>query len=64
VARDNLLAVPNLTTPQSKSPPPFSCHRTWDMGHERRGKWLQYYASIYNAADAGKTKSQDVDYNS
>jgi len=35
IARDVLLAIPTLTIPQSKSPPPFSCHRTWGMSRGR-----------------------------
>jgi len=32
---DDLLDSPIHTPPQSKSPPPYSCHRGWAMGRGR-----------------------------
>jgi len=32
----DLLETPIHTPPQSKSPSPFSCHLTWDMGRRKR----------------------------
>jgi len=32
VTRDAFLRTPLLTTPQSKSPQSFPCHRNWSMG--------------------------------
>jgi len=52
--RDDLQPIPILTTPQSKSLSPFSCHRAWSMGtgkgvrRERGGGYTGKRVSMYN----------------